>query len=417
MAAQAEQAVASELDEEMIWCARAGEVDDMLEQLKLGAEVNARGESGGNTALHMACANGHVAIVQALLARGANINAKNDALNTPAHYCAHQKQVACLRALADHAPKDGPIVDMLSKNEFGKSVLTECIATGDGELASVALEHASATEELIMEGLGTTEDDAETSVTHDFSFGEGQNVRCRELQITKTVEGTLGAGVSDDRTGLGVWSASLVLARWLSAEALAFAEKRVVELGAGCGVGGLGLAAAAPTATVALTDAHPETMDNLRHNVALLLETDAAQATAAVLADADEHVSGKRRVAALSLDWDHCDAWKGPRFDAVVGADLVYSDDVVPALAKALVALMPPKGGAAEFWYAAPATGRGGTALLLQTLTDLGYSHSEVDAPKEYYANPLSSQDADAALLYFPDLPTSRYKLHKFSAA
>ncbi|KAJ1454908.1 ankyrin repeat-containing domain protein, partial [Pelagophyceae sp. CCMP2097] len=345
MAAQAEQAVASELDEEMIWCARAGEVDDMLEQLKLGAEVNARGESGGNTALHMACANGHVAIVQALLARGANINAKNDALNTPAHYCAHQKQVACLRALADHAPKDGPIVDMLSKNEFGKSVLTECIATGDGELASVALEHASATED---------------------------------------------------------------------AEALAFAEKRVVELGAGCGVGGLGLAAAAPTATVALTDAHPETMDNLRHNVALLLETDAAQATAAVLADADEHVSGKRRVAALSLDWDHCDAWKGPRFDAVVGADLVYSDDVVPALAKALVALMPPKGGAAEFWYAAPATGRGGTALLLQTLTDLGYSHSEVDAPKEYYANPLSSQDADAALLYFPDLPTSRYKLHKF---
>ena len=52
--------------------------------------------------------------------------ATNDARNTPAHYACQQKHPECLKALFACTT-----VDVLSKNEFGRSVLTEAIATGD----------------------------------------------------------------------------------------------------------------------------------------------------------------------------------------------------------------------------------------------------------------------------------------------
>ena len=53
------------VEREFLLCARYGELEEMLEELAKGADVMARGD-GGNTALHMACANGHEEIVAAL---------------------------------------------------------------------------------------------------------------------------------------------------------------------------------------------------------------------------------------------------------------------------------------------------------------------------------------------------------------
>ena len=75
------------VEREFLLCARYGELEEMLEELAKGADVMARGD-GGNTALHMACANGHEAIVAALLDQGAEPSATNDCGNTPAHYAA-----------------------------------------------------------------------------------------------------------------------------------------------------------------------------------------------------------------------------------------------------------------------------------------------------------------------------------------
>lgn len=277
--------------DEFLACARYGELEDMLKELEKGADVNCKG-SMGNTALHAACANGHEAVVKELLARGADASKANDAGNTPAHYAAQQKHAPCLRLV---------LTDSLQKNSFGRSTLTEAIAAGDGACATVALEHESCAEEKIIEGLEKVEvdddEDAPQTITHTLTLGE--KVRIRELPIADKATDALGDGSgATDRTGLGVWAAAVVLGRWLAEKSSDFEEKRVVELGAGCGVGALALAASCSTCSVIATDAAPEALENCRHNVDLFGEDRGnSEVTHGPL-------KATKRVSVQALDWD-----------------------------------------------------------------------------------------------------------------
>ncbi|EGB11721.1 hypothetical protein AURANDRAFT_36302 [Aureococcus anophagefferens] len=312
------------VEREFLLCARYGELEEMLEELAKGADVMARGD-GGNTALHMACANGHEAIVAALLDRGAEPSATNDCGNTPAHYAAQQRHAPCLRLIV---AREG--ADVLRQNEFGRSALTDAIASGDGAVATIALEHDSATEEK------------------------------RD----------------------------------------AFDRARVVELGGGCGVGGLALAAACPTARVVVTDCFAETLENAAHNVALFREDRPDEQTL------EPWFGSTARVASAKLDWD---AEPGETCDFVVGADLVYHEAVVDKLVRTVVRLQ-----AKEFWYAAPTSGRAGGDAFLARLETLGFEHVARDAPPAYGANALADGDDDKFLLYFPDVATATFALHRF---
>ncbi|KAJ1640400.1 ankyrin repeat-containing domain protein, partial [Pavlovales sp. CCMP2436] len=64
--------------------ARYGELDELRAALEAGADVS-YADGGGSTALHMACANGHVEIARILLDAGAPFTA-NASGNTPLHW-------------------------------------------------------------------------------------------------------------------------------------------------------------------------------------------------------------------------------------------------------------------------------------------------------------------------------------------
>jgi hypothetical protein len=86
-------------------------------------------------------------------------------------------------------------------------------------------------------------------------------------QEIKHADDPFGQAPAEDTTGLAIWSASLVLARWLAADAAvqSLVEGAVVcELGAGCGVPGLAAAVHARPREVVITDLNPETVANLR---------------------------------------------------------------------------------------------------------------------------------------------------------
>jgi predicted nicotinamide N-methyase len=424
MAAQAEAAkVTMAFDQdEFFACARYGELDELKKELDKGADVNGKGP-GGLTALHAACANGHEAIVKELLARGADTTLANDAGNTPAHYAAQQKQAACLKLV---------LTDSLKKNNFGRSALTEAIASGDGACATIALEHDSAAEEKIIEGLEKVDtDDAPQTITHSLKLGE-KPIRVRELPIADKSTDALGDGSgATDRTGLGVWAAAVVLGRWLSTQSSDFDNKRVVELGAGCGVGALALASSNKSCSVVATDASQEALENCRHN-ADLFEADFGNPDVS-----DGPLKQTKRISVQALDWDSpvepvCgrpappltadpDLFResGAMFaagydrgagkarehcDIVVGADLVYSADVVEKLCKTIVAL-----GCSRVYYCAPATGRAGSSEFVERLEKLGFDRHTIDAPSAY-----SEAPCDEAALYFPDLAQSKFKLHTF---
>lgn len=364
--------------------ARFGELAELVQLLDEGANIEERGP-GGNSALHMAAANGEEAAVRELLARGANAMAQNDAGNTPLHYAAQQKQLACLKLLLASP------CDVLQQNSFGKSILSEAMATGDGQVVSAVLEHASAAEERIIQGL---DQKGESSVTHSLDLGAG-TLAVRELQIASTIEGTFK---DDDRTGLAVWSSALVLARWLAETRL---DGTVLELGCGCGLVGLALAVASPSLRLVLTDSSKDALRNAAFNVAAFLGEEESPIADSIMTDAS------RRISVAHLDWN--DPPDGFLFDRVVGADLVYCQEAANALAVTVAATTH------DFWYVAPTTGRAGADLLVTVLTtDFDFEHSVDDAPPRFYANPFVSQDNDAFLLYFPDMSTNTFQLHRF---
>ncbi|KAH8057225.1 hypothetical protein JL722_6873 [Aureococcus anophagefferens] len=345
------------VEREFLLCARYGELEEMLEELAKGADVMARGD-GGNTALHMACANGHEAIVAALLDRGAEPSATNDCGNTPAHYAAQQRHAPCLRLIVARArtftTKRVRAVGAHGRHRVGRR------RRGDHRAGARLGDGGEDHRGPGGDGFGPR---------GALSKLRGAAVRVRELQISKAVDETLGdGGGASDRTGLGIWAASLALGRWLAEKGDAFDRARVVELGGGCGVGGLALAAACPTARVVVTDCFAETLENAAHNVALFREDRPDEQTL------EPWFGSTARVASAKLDWD---AEPGETCDFVVGADLVYHEAVVDKLT-------------------------------------LGFEHVARDAPPAYGANALADGDDDKFLLYFPDVATATFALHRF---
>jgi ribosomal protein L11 methylase PrmA len=436
--------------DEFLACARYGELEDMLKELEKGADVNAKG-SMGNTALHAACANGHEAVVKELLARGADASQANDAGNTPAHYAAQQKHAPCLRLV---------LTDSLQKNSFGRSTLTEAIAAGDGACATVALEHESCAEENIIEGLEKVEvdddEDAPQTITHTLLLGE--KIRIRELPIADKTTDALGDGSgATDRTGLGVWAAAVVLGRWLAEKSSDFEKKRVVELGAGCGVGALALAASCATCSVVATDAAPEALENCRHNVDLFGEDRGnSDVTHGPL-------KATKRVSVQALDWDAPPEPVCGRPAPPLTADsgLFYESGAMFAGGKNTASvhrrwrrphaigrlphrtaspyLRRPRAGALRRrrgrgprlfrsccgeavqdgrgaglfprLLLRAGDGPGGLAPVPRSAKALGFTRTTEDAPASY-----SEAPCEGAALYFPDLANSSFQLHTFTS-
>lgn len=93
---------------------------------------------------------------------------------------------------------------------------------------------------------GGEEDDGGPSVTHELGFSagavgdesEGKSFRIRELPIRNPDE-CFGDDAREDATGLNLWAAAVVLARWLASPDMRarLDGKTILELGAGCGAG------------------------------------------------------------------------------------------------------------------------------------------------------------------------------------
>lgn len=83
---------------------------------------------GGNTALHMAAANGHVAICACLLEAGALTDTKNTAGNTPLHWAALNGHLDVCSLLLERG------ASAFETNEAGQLALDLSISNGHGEV-------------------------------------------------------------------------------------------------------------------------------------------------------------------------------------------------------------------------------------------------------------------------------------------
>lgn len=124
---------------EFIECARYGELEDVESYVADGADVNFQGH-GGSTALHKAAANGHVEVVRFLASKGAKL-LPNESASTPLHWAAMNGQGDTVKLLLELYDDS---VDVLAKNSFGRSAMTEALSRGHEDVARQILMHKSA---------------------------------------------------------------------------------------------------------------------------------------------------------------------------------------------------------------------------------------------------------------------------------
>jgi predicted nicotinamide N-methyase len=332
-------------------------------------------------------------------------------------------------------------LDVLLKNQAGRSILTEGFSSKNTKLVGMLLEHDSATEDKLLQGGKEVDEDEDDdmkgekpkkeSITHEFDFlrdtteegkidtpveskkgnsilGDGEERKTlliRELPI-ENADNPFDEGEDKlDTTGLCIWAASLVMARWMASKAILgrFDGKNVLELGAGCGVPGLALAQYSDASLVYITDYNPVTMDNLKYNIDINANRPCTQSRAG---------DWLERVKAASIDWSDESTWPKEKMDYIIGSDLIYQKSIVPLLKKVVNGLMKDDG---RFLYTCPSDGRDGLVEFISSMKKEGFRCiSEEIAPPLYTSNPLSDGDDDDVILHFYELPITEYKLFEF---
>ena len=388
LVAQAMELTEQEAQQEWMDCARYGEVDAIRALLgQFPTFIHMVDPTTGNTALHMAAANGHTNVAKLLLSHQHPFT-KNHAGNTPLHWAASNGQATMVEWLTH---QDVVPVDVLEKNEFGRSALTEGFTSQREDVVKALLEHESASEEKLLSTNGSTSNDA-AMVVHQF-FHVERPLIIRELAIANADHPFADTERPDqDTTGFSIWSASLILARWMMTKTWT-STTRVLELGAGCGVPGLAVAQANPRPEkVYVTDLNPLTVDNLQHNIQL------------------NHLQSV--VEAVCMDWEQPTTWPQEPLSCVMGSDLIYQASLVPLLVSVVLGLLAPGG---TFYYVAPDTGRDGLKEFIQEMKAQCPNWREEIAPKEYHENPLTNQDDDECFLHFQELSSLTYVLYQFT--
>lgn len=351
----------------------------------------------GNTGLHMASANGHAKIVKLLVEHYGHSFTKNSSGNTPLHWAAANGHASVVEFWTSQSIVE---VDVLEKNNFGRSALTEGFSSEKEDVVKFLLEHDSASEEKLLSTGGSKdgnggEEDLDSHI-HNF-FDEEKPLKIRELAMKNADNPFADTQRPDqDTTGLSIWSASLVMARWMQAIGMIgyWKDKTVLELGSGCGVPGLMVATSSNSSRprqIYVTDLNPQTVENLQYNVELNEVQDFVEAS--------------------RMDWDDKSTWPEERVDFVIGSDLIYIKSLVPLLTSVIFGTIKPGG---KFLYVCPDTGRDGLDAFVEAMKKKCPGWVEQVAPKEYHANPLTNKDDEECFLHFQELSSLTYMLYEF---
>ncbi|XP_071711661.1 uncharacterized protein [Rutidosis leptorrhynchoides] len=140
--------------------------------------------------------------------------------------------------------------------------------------------------------------------------------------------------------GTTVWDASMVLVKYLEKNCRKgrfcpskLKGKRVIELGAGCGVAGFGLALlGCDVVSTDQVEVLPLLMRNVERNTSRIMQMNP---------DADSIGS----ITAAELSWGNIDHIRAldPPFDFIIGTDVVYAEHLLEPLLQTMLALSGPK--------------------------------------------------------------------------
>jgi len=207
LSAQVADLTRDEAAEELLECARYGEVDAVRAILTKHHDIVDTVDESGSTALHKACANGHVSTTRLLLQNGASLRT-NASGNTPLHWAAASGHDKVIDVLLNETSFD---INVLQKNDFGRSILTEGFSSQCTQVVKLLLEHDSATEDKLLAGGKEVDDNGDevngnneqpsldlsprkkkATIIHDFALCDDKQqkpLRIRELVSMNLIGG------------------------------------------------------------------------------------------------------------------------------------------------------------------------------------------------------------------------------------
>jgi ankyrin repeat protein len=116
----------------IIEAARSGQLEQLKSILDQQPELlHARMSSGDSTLLHHAAFNGRDAVVRELLARKADVNARNHGGLTPLHDCVHRGTIESAVMLLEHG------ASLTARNNEGQTPLAYALAKNQPEMAEL----------------------------------------------------------------------------------------------------------------------------------------------------------------------------------------------------------------------------------------------------------------------------------------
>jgi len=190
------------------------------------------------------------------------------------------------------------------------------------------------------DGLGDLFADPDPHETFHFTFKARTDIRDRTTErsnasvINIALRGYKAEnGQTLNSTGLTLWRASNILYDYLlNHSGQMIQEKSVLELGAGLGICGI-LAHKLGASCVVLTDGDTKTLNALRQNVALNCHSDPTSST----------------ILCKQLRWgrhlsEFASSFCVPKFQLILGSDVVYAQDQLEPLFTTIVALLDPNG-------------------------------------------------------------------------
>ncbi|CAL4069593.1 unnamed protein product, partial [Meganyctiphanes norvegica] len=161
-----------------------------------------------------------------------------------------------------------------------------------------------------------------------YCFGENVSVTLKETK-KMVVGGT---------TGMLTWEAGCFLTEWCLRNSQLFAGKRILELGAGLGLLGLGVIKQCNPESYIFSDRHHGVLDALASNLELSISDEAPIEVQRDWRDGTEWRLNNTVVKIMELDWEKKVCPKD--IDIILAADVVFSNKLTPSLVGVIEAVL-----------------------------------------------------------------------------
>ncbi len=132
---------------------------------------------------------------------------------------------------------------------------------------------------------------------------------------------------ADGGEGLHLWEASVVLSRYSLKHSSLLLNKKIIELGCGCGLLGISILKEIPVKNYTFSDYNTSVLNNLKDNLKLngISEND-------------------KKIEIKELDWKNYEQMASNEYDIIMGTELIYKGGAILELAKVINKILKPGG-------------------------------------------------------------------------